>query len=106
MHTKKTMTLTQAMQELHATQHEISSEQAAEMVKNYKTFRSKMMKDKKTGSVPRSGIPALPICLTFQRDAVLNLMKAPGCAGIRMYFAINRGRQLSLVLVGVDETGE
>lgn len=50
--------------------------------------------------------PALPHCITFNKDAISQLINNTGCVAVRMYPAINSNGQLTLVVVGVSETGE
>ena len=49
--------------------------------------------------------PALPHCITFNKDAINQIITMRGVA-VRMYPAINSNGQLTLVVVGVSETGE
>jgi hypothetical protein len=105
MHTKR-ITAVAAMQELTQTKHGISREVANAMLKRYNSFRKKMHTAKRSGAGIPAEVPSLPICLTYNKSAIYQLMKLPGCIGIRIYFGINQKQQLSLVIVGVDEAGD
>jgi hypothetical protein len=105
MHTTKKHTLRTAMQELQSAKHAVSFETANGMVKQFKRFRNRMTRARQTGLLA-GDVPHLPICLSFNKAAIYQLMKAPGCVGIRFYPAINNKQQLTLVIVGVDEMGE
>jgi hypothetical protein len=100
------ITQVQAMQDLKITNHQISADFAALMVKKYKRFRRKMIQAKNTDGVCPSNAPDLPLCLTYNKTAIHNLLKTPSCTAIRIYLAINDNGQLTLVMVGVDATGE
>ena len=105
MHTTKKHTLRTAMQELQSAKHAVSFETASGMVKQFKRFRNRMTRARQTGLLT-GDVPHLPVCLSFNKAAIYQLMKTPGCVGIRFYPAINSNQQLTLVIVGVDETGE
>lgn len=106
MATPKKITQAQAMQDLKILNHQITTDFATLMVKKYKRFRSKILKAKKTDGLLPSNTPDLPHFLTYNKTAIHNLLKTPGCTAIRMYPAINDNGQLTLVIVGVDATGE
>ena len=94
------------MQELTQTKHSISKYMAGVMLKRYKCFWKKLLETKRAGGGVFGNIPNLPICLTYNKSAIYQLMKLAGCVSIRIYFAINEKQQLSLVMVGVDEAGD
>jgi hypothetical protein len=48
----------------------------------------------------------LPICETFAKEHVLDLMNKSGCSGIRAYFGLDDYDQVKLVLVAVNERDE
>lgn len=63
----------------------------------------------------RDKVPTMPehvIANTFSKELLLEMLKQPGCEGIRMYHAVrpdagsgSEGRIRELVLVGVDKEG-
>ena len=48
----------------------------------------------------------LPICETFDRTLFDSILLQPGCAGIRLYFAMDNLLKIHAVMVGVNENNE
>jgi hypothetical protein len=59
-----------------------------------------------TTSLQRAGNSAFVRAVAFGRDAVLELLNQPGCAGIRVYQGMEEHGRRVLVLVGVDLEGK
>lgn len=106
MATSKKITPDQAMQDLAARRHHVEENKAAAMVKKYKTFRTKLATAKKNEGPLPANVPDLPLFISYNKKTIQNLLKKPGCAGLRIYPAINEYNALTFVLVGVDEAGE
>jgi hypothetical protein len=47
----------------------------------------------------------LTIACKIDKDAYQELINQVGCAGVRTYFAINETDDLTIVVVGVDQSG-
>lgn len=71
--------------------HHIDLEEASEMTKRY---RDNMAPDQTV------------IAEYFGRDAIIEILEQKGCAGIRMYYALDKYMVKKLIIVGVDENGD
>jgi hypothetical protein len=96
----------QAMQALLARKHHVEQETASGMVKKFKIFLTKLATAKKNGGDLPKNVPDLPTFITYNKKAIQKLLKNPECAGLRIYPAINADNFMTLVLVGVDESGD
>ena len=106
MASSKKLTQQQAMEDLAKRKHHVAQSTAASMVKKYKTFRTKLASASKNGGALPATVPDLPTFVTYNKKAIQGLLKKPGCAGIRIYPAINNENTLTFVLVAIDEAGE
>lgn len=80
--------------------HHISRKEAIEQIGRYKKEKKKLLADAyKNKNV-------LPTCETFARSAMEDLLAQPGCAYIRVYYALNDKDDVHLVLVGADADGK
>ena len=77
--------------------HRIPVGKGAQMTARYRAQRKKLLrgdfKDKDD---------VLPICETFDKEAVERLLCQPGCTGLRVYYSMDEEDRLHAVLVGVD----
>ena len=91
-----------AMQDLMAINHFIPKDAAIEMNKKYEDFRIKLDKEKpKLPFVP----PTLPLAITYNKQALIDLFAQDGCVAFRVYPGVNKAEQLALIFVGVDAEG-
>lgn len=44
----------------------------------------------------------MPLCETFERQAIDRLLSTPGCARLRIYYGMKNGSQVSAILVAAD----
>lgn len=86
------------MSPLPTNSHSISLQQAIEMTKRYRDQRSKVT----TQAFQNS----LLTCETFNRAAFDGLLSTPGCAGVRIYFAMDEKFVIKLVAVPVNANDE
>lgn len=106
MATSKKITAEQAMEDLSKRKHQVTQTTAASMVKKYKAFRTKLASASKNGTAIPATTPELPTFVTYNKKAIQGLLKKTGCAGIRIYPAINDANTLTFVLVAINEAGE
>ena len=92
-----------AMAELKQQKHTIPKEDAEKMVKKYKQVRKKL---NGLNEEQDQKLPAFPISVTYNKDAIDGLINLPGCVGVRIYPAVTKDNALTFVLVGVDAEGE
>lgn len=59
-----------------------------------------------TRSFRRTVSPGTVIGGFFGRDAIQSILSQSGCVGIRAYYAYDEGNSPTLVLVGVNESGD
>jgi hypothetical protein len=91
-----------AMQELKGRNHYITKHAAEEMNKSYKTFRKELKEQEfKLSFLP----PALPLAITYGKEALTKLLEQEGCEGVRIYPGINKENELTLVFVGINAHG-
>lgn len=79
--------------------HHISRKEAIEQIGRYKKDKNKLLAD----AYKHKNV--LPTCETFARSAMEDLLAQPGCAYIRVYYALNEKDDVHLVLVGADKDG-
>jgi hypothetical protein len=72
------------------TNHEISLQDAIDMTTLYRTNRPSNF----------------PICETFEKDAIINLLDTEGCAFFRIYYGMKENLQADAILVAVNDEGE
>ena len=70
--------------------HSISLDEAAKMTKAYRD------------SMPKES----PIAATFSKSALKIILEQGGCAGVRMYYARDADKKLTLVLAGIKASGD
>jgi hypothetical protein len=76
--------------------HSISLASAATMTAAFRTDKETVL----DSSYKNLGI--LPLCETFDRTEVYNLLQQTGCAAIRIYYGMDGDLKVHAVLVGVD----
>ena len=79
--------------------HEISLELAIEMTKRFRSEKENILLDQ----YRQNNI--LPICETFNKEMVMQLLLQPTCESIRIYYSMDAKLKLHAILVGVDATG-
>ena len=94
--------LTDAMQELLAIDHFIPKETAIEMNKKYQKLRTELEKEKP--KLPFA-LPDFPLAITYNKQALLDLLGQDGCVSFRVYPGVNKEEQVALIFVGVDADG-
>lgn len=52
-----------------------------------------------------SQFQGLTVACRIDNDAYREVLTQPGCVGVRTYFALNAQSALTIVVVGVDESG-
>lgn len=79
--------------------HYISYKKANELVNNFKKALPELLK---------RGVPleTFPMSELFAKNAVLEVLKQKGCAGLRIYNGLNKKNQVVYVLVGVDKNAK
>lgn len=45
----------------------------------------------------------LPICETFESEAILSLLSETGCSYLRIYYGMDENKDVHAILVGADE---
>lgn len=80
--------------------HSISLEQAKKMTKKFRDDKRKVVKDEFHGK------HILPTCETFERAGFDELLKQPGCVGVRAYYAMDDDKKVHLIFVGVNSSNE
>ncbi len=106
MAVSRTITKAEAMQNLLSRDHFIDQDSAVTMAIRIKTKPNRVFKLRSGSTVLPYNVPQLPESLTFNKDAIAELMALPGLAGIRIYPAISSSNKFTVVLVGIDSTGE
>lgn len=86
--------------QLKARNHEITVDQAVQMVNNFGVVRESMLAREFTGR------NALPISETFNLEAIDAIICQPTAVGFRVYMGMDNQQQVRLVLVGVDGDGK
>lgn len=77
--------------------HRIPVERGASMTARYRTQRKKLLKGELDGKDD-----VLPLCETFDKEAVKRLLDQPGCTGLRVYYSMDEEDRIHALLVGVD----
>ncbi len=80
--------------------HFISLATAAEMTRTFRANRESILQP------AYQGLNLLPICETFDREAIDQLLVQDGCSGVRIYYGMDENMLLHAVVVGVDADGE
>ena len=84
---------------LNQLQHSIPLDKAKEMTRAYRDNKEKILKPE------FSSKDILPICETFNKDALAPLMSNPNCLGIRIYYGMDTDKKIHAIIVGVNSTG-
>ncbi|CAN5753392.1 hypothetical protein BH10BAC3_BH10BAC3_12000 [soil metagenome] len=92
-----------AMQELVAGTHAITKDSATSMIKKYTALR-KYISSSKAGFILK--LPTLPVSVSYNKQCIEQLISQQACCGIRVYPAINKNFELTLVIVAIDAQGE
>ena len=79
--------------------HEISLELAIEMTTRFRNEKENILQPQYRES------NILPICETFNKEMVMQLLLQPTCESIRIYYSMDAKLKLHAILVGVDATG-
>ena len=69
--------------------HEISLQTAIELTKRYRNNRPS----------------DLPVCETFEKEAILKLLDTAGCASLRIYLGRKENKEVVMVLAAADASG-
>jgi hypothetical protein len=79
--------------------HYITYKKAKELVKNFKKALPGFLK---------KGVPDTTFAVSelFAKDAVMDLLKQKGCAGLRIYNGLNKKNLVVYVLIGVDKNAK
>ena len=88
------MSLSNDLQKIN---HEISLEEAIEMITRYRAHMQSMLKPE------FSSICILPICETFKKSIFEVLAMQSGCVAIRSYLGMDANKLVRLLFVGVDD---
>jgi hypothetical protein len=83
---------------LHRT-HEITKEQARDLIVCYQENRINIENGRFTGQ------DILPNAETFNADAINAVLQQDGCMGIRFYYGMDNTNKVMLVATGVDREG-
>ena len=94
--------LTDAMQELQAINHFIPKDTAVEMNKKYQKLRTDLEKEKP--KLPFV-LPEFPLAITYNKQALIDLLGQDGCVSFRVYPGTNKEEQFALIFVAVDADG-
>lgn len=86
--------------QLKARNHEITVDQAVQMINNFGTVRQTMLA--REFSNPNT----LPVSETFNLEAIDAIICQPTAVGFRVYMGLDAQQQVRLVLVGVDGDGK
>lgn len=78
--------------------HVISLETAVEMTQRYRAEKQSLLVDPTDETI-------LPVCETFSRDAVLNLLNTAGAAAFRIYYGMTVNQNIHAILVAVAQNG-
>jgi ABC-type dipeptide/oligopeptide/nickel transport system permease subunit len=79
--------------------HLIPFPDAIEMTKRYRNNRDSILAQQEQGK------NILPICETFDKAAIVQLLEQPNCAGFRIYYGMDTELKVHAILVGTDATG-
>lgn len=75
----------------------ISLKEAKNWTKNYRD---------EAASTPEEKVRKKARAHYFDREVIDQILVQPGCAGIRMYYALNDEKEQQLILVGVNADGK
>ncbi len=78
--------------------HEIPLATAVEMTTRYRNNR-------KTVLAPSQNPDLLPICETFEKAAIQQLLDEPRCVNFRIYYGMDDKLNIHAILVGADADG-
>lgn len=79
--------------------HSISLELAIEMTTRFRNEKDNILLDQYRES------DILPICETYDKDAVMKLLLQPSCESFRIYYGMDADLKLHAILVGADANG-
>ncbi len=85
---------------MESTKHSISLDQAKKMTKKFREDKGKVVKDEYHGK------HIIPTCETFERAAFEELLKQPGCVGVRAYYGMDDDKKVHLIFVGVNDQNQ
>lgn len=80
--------------------HRITIEKARHMIGRFKDQKEKILKNEHAGK------NILPVCETFNRQAIDKLLTQPGCIGVRIYYSMDEALRVHAILVGVNSNNE
>lgn len=105
MASSKKPTPQQAAEDLKQRKHRLAAGQAEQMVKALEKVRKQVTKAKKDGNPIPESTPEWPKSWTVNKAVFRQLMKKPGCIGIRIFPALNNEGKVTLVMMAVDDQG-
>jgi hypothetical protein len=80
--------------------HQISLNEAITMTSTYRTYREEILKTE------YQGLKILPICETFDKTEVNQLLSEEGCSKLRIYYGMDENKNVHAILVGVNVNDE
>jgi hypothetical protein len=80
--------------------HFITLDQAIDMTKRFRDLKDKILNPVYIGK------NILPLCETFNKDAIAAVINQPGAVGFRSYLGMNENLEVSVIFVGVNDKNE
>lgn len=99
MNTTSKISNEKAVEDLQQTDHMVTKSVAGQMTGKYRRFRNLLLKAQKLFPV---SIPLFPLCVSYNKTAISQLLAQPGCVGLRIFPGINASGAISFILAGID----
>jgi hypothetical protein len=80
--------------------HAVTLEHARKLTSALRARKDDLVKDEYKGK------HIIPVCETFEREAIDKLLAYAGCTGIRLYYGLGDDDRLHAIIVGVDSEGK
>jgi hypothetical protein len=74
----------------------ITLKQAVDLTTRYRTAKSELLKEEYADK------NIMPVCETFDKEAINKLLAHPGCVRLRVYLGMKEDQDICTILVGVD----